>query len=360
MSDIKVLLKLDYSNDTAFSSVAPFAAVTEINPAEQRLFFKECGWFSGWSKELTGIDLSQNGGNALLGEWAFARKTVRFCQHPLVPTAQVVDEIEMHVDSLNIGKSPMIVGFSIDTVRVAIAIVKTDPFSAPSVMGNKIQNASIPYLANGAWATHPSYQKGRPVCAFSPAKNTVGIDVNCETVAGFEISFMAFETAGDAAVFSLNNPNPLLEGIAACKNPYSVVAQAYENGYKKAMIRFDAPMGAPMAKYPRKSQAKSQTQTAPSPRFTAPDGLTMPNLPSGCKWAMNVRGIVLMEKGGELFFPHEIYDLIQMEHDAQLAVDKGDNFPMEDVANVRSLFEYMESVGNGIALNYRVLREFQP
>lgn len=360
MADIKVVLHFNYANDSSFSSVPPVGTVNEIDPSNQKEFFKNCGWYSGWGKELTGIDLSQNGGNALIGEWMFARKTVRWTTHPLAPSALVVDEIEMHLDSLKIGKSPMIVSFSLDSMRVAIAVVKTDPFVGPGTFAqNVIKNASIPYPANGAWVTHPGFQKGRPVSAFSSAKNIVDVGVHCETDAGFEVSFIAIETSGDAAIFPPAASNPLLAGVASCKNPYSVVAQAYDNGFHKGMIQFDMLVGAPMTKYPRKSQSAA-TPVPARPKFVAPDEITLPDLPSGYTWALNARGVVLLEKNGDLFFPHEVFDLIQAEHDAQLSAEAGDHYPEGQVAKVRALFDYMESVGNGLALNYRVLREFNP
>jgi len=196
MSDIKINISFDYSGDTNFTPpVYPYVPVgvdvlSPSNIDDMTNYFKTCGWFHIWGKELTGIDATQAGGNAFLGEnWLFMRKAVEFSESDFYTGIQFVRQIEVKSNLKNGGNavSPVVIAMSIDGVKLAFLLHKTADAQTQILLGDpchrsefSLTGARIPFPANANWANHPHYQKGCKVSTLSLAFNQVNVKIEIE------------------------------------------------------------------------------------------------------------------------------------------------------------------------------------
>lgn len=204
MSDIKIGLSFDYSHDVNFSP-APYPGVphaVEIldphNIDHMVNYFKTCGWFSVWGKELEGIDVNQVGGNAFLGDnWLFMRKEVEFSENEFYSEHQFVRQIEAKTTLKNGGNavSPVVIAMNIDGVKVAILFHKHNQFIGGPCQTAEfvLKNAKIPFPANATWGTHPAYYKGCAVHNLALSTNQVDIKIEIGTSEKLDIGWLAVD-----------------------------------------------------------------------------------------------------------------------------------------------------------------------
>jgi hypothetical protein len=100
----------------------------------------------------------------------------------------------------------------------------------------------------------------------------------------------------------------------------------------------------------------------PGVEFQEPEGLDLPEPPEGYSWALNLRGILFLEDHdhpGQPLWPWDVFDLAQMAVEAREEED--DEYRTEillEIEKVKALFRYMQSVGDGIAMNARIFGDY--
>jgi len=405
MSDISVKLSFDYSPDTNFSP-PPFpyvpngVNVLDINNVDaMQDYFKQCGWFSIWGKEIEGIDASKPGGSAFIGSddsWLYMRKSVEWLPVGQIVPQPIVKSIEAKAN-LKKGSganSPIVISMNLDGASFAFLLHKIG--SGTNVMGllgsNLFQselglkNARIPFPANATWITHPQYQKGRKVSSLAMAFNTVNVKIDIQTNQNLVIGWMAMQNPSGGSIVgppsggAVHNSMPIDEMRRSYPN--TAIAKLVEWGVANNFIMFDPPMVSTRNYKKRYSQQQpnlfdsdnieSSTLSAALDTFVPPQELELPDLSRDVKWKLNIRGVVILEKDGQLLWPHEVFDLHQMVQDSesmgrQIAVSSNEYQKSEiegykdnldkQIAKVRALFEYQAQVGESISLQSRIFGE---
>jgi hypothetical protein len=165
--------------------------------------------------------------------------------------------------------------------------------------------------------------------------------------------------------------------------PNTAIAKLLEWGEAAGFITFDPPMMSTRTYQKRYSSSPysatkfgedvENTAVAKAVEtFVKPEGFELPDLPIGVTWKANLRGVIILEKGGQLLWAHEVYDLFQMIQDSaamnrQLQIEGVERKRNEligyiekldeQIERVRALLAYQEEVGNSIALQSRIFGE---
>jgi hypothetical protein len=422
MSDITINVKFDYSPDLgntppSYPFVAHGSNVNTIDVNDQQAmkdFSKSIGWFSLWGKDVDGIDTSQVGGNALLGDWVFFRKKVGFNDVSSLHPVPLINEIEAKgtVDKSR-QNSPIFVCVYVDGVQLAFIVHRNKPgdMDFQKLFGTNpkhnavfgMKNALIPYPQNATWVNHPSYQKGKPVHNISLYKNKVNVMIDISVGSEFTLGWLAVNNSfGGSAVSpfdALDTPqsSPLFDPQlnATIKNTYPTDALAKMLGWMQSMSyqTFDAPGIKGIKSRNRNSYATSTSSpyanmpispisselvgnynpnsSGEMPEFTPPDELVLPDLQGGAQWFTNVRGVLILKKNGQMLWPHEVFDLENMRKklrtinnaletvmkaSKKALVEEDKRILETQIERVEKLFEYQEQVGESIALNARIFR----
>lgn len=267
MSQIIIRLNFDYSLDTNFTPpVYPYVPVgvgllSPSNIDDMTNYWKSCGWIQAWGKELTGIDTSQVGGNALLSDsWLFLRNEIAFTEIDFYPDMQFVRAIEIKTNLKNGGNSvsPVVIAMSIDGVKLAFLLHKTADPQTQILLGEpchkselNLKNARVPSPANANWANHPRYQKGCKVSELSLAFNQANIKVEIEVEETLSIGWLAVDNMqGGSNLIALDKSNEtvnptafmahpsVLDNMRNC-SPNSAIAHMVAWGAGQGYITFD-------------------------------------------------------------------------------------------------------------------------
>lgn len=265
MSDIKTTLSFDYQNDTNFNPpIPPYVPVgvdvlSPTNVDDMTNYFKSCGWIQAWGKELTGIDPSQLGGFAFVGDFLFMRKAVEFSENEFYSGMQFVKQIEVKSSLKNGGNavSPVVIAMSIDGVKLAFLLHKTADPQTRILLGDPCQksefslkNARVPFPANANWANHPRYQKGCKVSELSLAFNQTNIKIEIEVSESLSIGWLAIDKQGGSTITNMGhdaesiNPTAFFAHSSMLDNmrtyqPNSAIAHMVTWGAEQGYITFD-------------------------------------------------------------------------------------------------------------------------
>ena len=421
MSDITVTLNFDYSVDTNFNSPTfPFTpngvnALDVNNVDSMSDYFKTCGWFSIWGKELDGVDTTKLGGTAFSGNdesWLYLRKSVEWqpIGHGGTSVASSTDPVIKSIEAKatlkkgsNRPSSPIVISMVIDGTSFAFLLHKTTSPQTSQLLGSitdksqfSMKNVHVPFPANATWITHPSYQKGRKVSTLALAYNNVNIKIDIQTSNQLAIGWMAVQNpAGGSIVAPLDaqmqiTASPIAQNTGLLDDirrsyPNTAIAKLLEWAESANYITFDPPMMSTRTYQNRYSSNKSYAPSAPFgdsientanakavDTFVKPEGFELPDLPIGVMWKANLRGVIILERGGDLVWAHEVFDLFQMVQDSAamnrtLQVENNkrkhdeivsmiENLDIQ-IERVRSLLTYQEEVGNSIALQSRIFGE---
>lgn len=407
--DIEVKLTFDYKNDTGF--VMPNYPYTpngvmaiDFGQVQEKDLFKEIGWFTVWGKELDDIDMTQQGGMAFVGNdesWLFFRKHIAVQDATSISGSGTIESIIAHASLRNRGrKNPVIVALVIDGMQICMLIQKNDS-QTEKMLGNRVKEssmklagASIPFPAIADWVKHPQYQKNKRVSNLSLAHHKANITIEVTVSKELSISWRAASNPmGGSFIMPpkdvvLNSDpvtsEPDLLATLGAMYPNSAIAQLVAWGEDEGYIHFDPPSNIGARAYSRKyktgwSDAKTDgsdinttTTVKASNSFVAPEELQLPKLPSGTTWKFNVRGVIIMEKQGNLLWPHEVYNLREMTEDLaslrrNLLVESNEKSKVElqnhisegeaQVELVKKLFEYQKEIGDTLSLQARIFLE---
>lgn len=412
MSDVVITLNFDYSVDNNFN-LPPFpftphgVTALDVNNADaMHDYFKTCGWFSIWGKELDGVDTTKPGGAAFTGNdesWLYMRKSIEW-QH-LVPTNEFVPYSIEAKATLKKGyrpNSPIVVSMVIDGTSFAFTLHKVGTVSPAALLGSvahtsqfSMKNVHVPFPANATWLAHPQYQKGRKVSTLSLVYNNVNVKIDIQTSNQLAIGWMAVQNpSGGSIVAPLDaqtqiTASPIAQNIGLLDDmrrsyPNTAIAKLIEWGESAGFIAFDPPMMSTRTYQNRYSNSSKfsaakfgedveNTANAKAvDTFVKPEGFELPDLPIGVTWKANLRGVIIMERNGDLIWPHEAWDLFQMVQDSAalnrtLQIEGNERKRNElismienldtQIERVRALLTYTEEVGNSIALQSRIFGE---
>lgn len=414
MSDIVVTLNFDYQNDTNFN-LPPFPftpqgvnALDVNNVDAMQDYFKTCGWFSIWGKELDGVDTTKPGGAAFSGNdesWLYMRKSAEWqpIGHGGTSVASSTDPVIKSIEAKatlkkgsNRPNSPIVISMVIDGTSFAFLLHKTSSPMTSTLLGSiadksqfVMKNVHVPFPANATWITHPQYQKGRKVSTLSIAYNNVNIKIDIQTSKNLAIGWMAVQNPAGGSIVAPLDAQLQIAASPIAKNtgllddmqrsyPNTAIAKLLEWGEAAGFITFDPPMMSTRTyqnKYSSNRFGASVEDTASAKAvdtFVKPDGFELPDLPNGVTWKANLRGVIILERAGDLVWAHEVWDLFQMVQDSAamnrtLQIEGSERKRDEllsrieeldtQVERVRALLAYQEEVGNSIALQSRIFGE---
>jgi hypothetical protein len=230
--DIQVKLDFDYSVDTQFTGyVAPPGNVQIINVANEKDILKQCGWFSGWGKELTGINAGSFGGAALEGPWLFGRGHLTFGVHPMfseqVPESLIVNfDLRSKKDFLN--KRPVVIGITLNGTRMSFLVCKGRVDGA-NQLAVKLENVYLPFPANASWTSHPGYKKGKTVSNLASARNRVDVGVTLEVVDDLHVIAVVVEDGfgrcSVRVIDSVTIESWISDAMTSCSNPNDAIVK---------------------------------------------------------------------------------------------------------------------------------------
>lgn len=425
--DVVIRVDFDYSQDQDFVSnplaldnasfsnplskmfQANGSVASLIDIADEKTIVKQGGWLGAWGKELTGLQPSQPGGSALLGEWVFVRKHLSWQDHPLNGTLNVGQvgnvrfvpkDVVLNVDAKGLGNlSPMVVSFSIDTFRVSMVLLKEDPYSPSSnsnvhIYKQNFTNMVLPFPANADYVSMPNYSKTSPASDYAPLHNLVKLELKVETQQGFHISFIAIESKKKLVQSQFTNPQDYLQqDQVACQeivnssNANNAVVCYLKHAELNGLISYNSPMQSPtqignalggiwgqviqaglgddVDHTIDKEEEVSTSDVQSALKFIPPKDLELPDLPKGMKWGVNLRGVILISNGKKLLWPHEVWDLVKMREDLAGLPVHDDLYELIEygtdygtlkaqIEKVTALMEYEKSVGNSIVLSAEV------
>lgn len=413
MSDVVITLNFDYLVDNNFN-LPPFpftphgvTALDVNNVDAMHDHLKTCGWFSIWGKELDGVDTTKPGGAAFSGNdesWLYLRKSANWITKTGVGNNEpLIGDIEAKATlkkGSNRPNSPIVISMVIDGTSFAFTLHKVGNLSPANLLGSvahtsqfSMKNVHVPFPANATWITHPSYQKGRKVSTLALAYNNANVKIDIQTSNQLAIGWMAVQNpAGGSIVAPLDAQaqlmaSPIVGNAALIDDmkrsyPNTAIAKLLEWGESAGYITFDSPMMSTRTHQNRYSSKFSSTKFGEDIENTAnakavdtfvkPEGIELPDLPSGVTWKANLRGVIIMERNGDLIWVHEAYDLFQMVQDSAamnrtLQVESNERKRNElvsmierldeQIERVRALLAYQEEVGNSIALQSRIFGE---
>lgn len=400
MTDIEVVLDFDHSQDHffsgGFSNSQPGSEIAVqgrllplLDPYDEKSIFDTKiggGWFGAWGKELSGLDSSQVGGNALLGKWVFVRKHIDWCPHPFDTACLVPDKITLHATVENFGpNSPVVFVFNVDRARLAIVIGKDTQFAPPTLVVNQVfKNMKVPFPANAPYATLATYTKMVDVSNLAGQCSTSSVTARIEVSKGLNIEHVATDVNG--TVVSVEEPGQPANGVDpsyySLKSAIQTAVKFIEKKVSNGLV-FDPE---PVSKRGKRGQGFTSgdlfdfaTTAATASRsasanheptlgkFFEPLELagSLPTLPHGVNWVLNARGLVLASDGRELYMPHELFNLQEMRARHAKVISSAPDLESTEtlgveIDRVERLFEYMKSVGNGISMNYELALSIIP
>lgn len=382
MPDIVIQVEFDYSNDAPPPNFTPSFPVQRIDPADKD-FAKRCGWLSAWGKELTGIDLSKQGGNSFEGEWLFTRKHITF--DGILPKSMT-----FNMDAMNFGDSPIVASVLIDnSTRMTAIITKLGNVIGSQDIAVRVQHASLPYPVDYAWSEHPQRPNGWSSVS-KHAPHILKPDVSFVVQTSSDYVCHAVFVDQNGVVNSSSHPQSMM---VANYGQYAQISTTNANTAAASVLQAAADAGSitfskylATSKISKKYSKSSKQPSAPidstftaSPastmKFVKPDEITeLPTPPKGFTWYANMRGVLFLESGGKTYWPHEVFDLAQMYSDLtafnnQLIVegveDKREKLISyiervnKQIECTRAVLSYMESVGDGISLNCKAFGDFK-
>ena len=403
MSDVTIQLSFDYSSDTNFN-LPPFPFTPQgvnalgVNDVDAMSdYFKTCGWFSIWGKELDGVDTTKPGGAAFSGNdesWLYLRKfgtwiqTAEICSGE--PAIKSIEAKATLKKGSNRPNSPIVISMVIDGTSFAFTLHKTGSAQTSALLGNiadksqfSMKNVHVPFPANVTWITHPQYQKGRKVSTLALAYNNVNIKIDIQTSNQLAIGWMAVQNpVGGSLVAPLDGqtqltPSPIWQNPGLIDDmkrsyPNTAIAKLLEWGVSAGYITFDPPHSSKFSATKFGEDVENTSNAKAVDTFVKPEGFELPDLPAGVTWKANLRGVIILEKNGDLIWPHEAYDLFQMVQDSAAlnrtlqieGVERKRDELISMIENldtqierVRALLTYTESVGDSLSLQSRIFNE---
>jgi len=391
-ASIRLKLSFDYSRDTNFVKppINPDGLV-EYRLEENLEIQKNCGWFSMWGKEIEKFNPAAPGGSGFVGQWTHIRRKFEWTTHPEDASCSVVSEIETSTHLPNgTQNSPAILAFTLETVRYVVMLHKLDAIALETteklVGDNKqssvtVKGLRMPFPPNAAWKNLDGFARGRPTPA--NARNicdvmitlevgsdlAIGVTVlDAKPVGAFQTEVLCPKPPHETLLYDEN----LLADMAQMQSPFGAIVKLGAEGENNKLLTCDP-------------QVRMQTDTAPprapavdfaTPPFVPPKGhskvtfepppdLDLPQPPDGYEFALNIRGLLFMQKLGEEgvpLWPHEVFDVDKLhekidrllsQQDPSLAARELERLERQR-DRVLAMFDYMEQVALGLANTSRM------